>query len=306
MAKKTALAKDPKAGQKKETKPKPDTQAARTSYLSTVRNLENLEQGTPEYNKAVEQVRKYGKQLGYETGRIDTAINKYTGRQGPNQQQRIERGMGGLIEQGLQQAQQFDPTKFQQQYEPQFEQGMQRAYENIYGQFERANAERFGREQQQLQQSLAERGLDPSGEAYKSLQENLYKQQQMARQEAQSAAWNAAQGYQQQGYQQAAGTALLPGQVSEPYLNLYAQQSQMNWQAKQAELERQNREKLAKMSGGGGGGGGVSASERALAQYVMNQYGQPQQQGQSNLNAATQGLAQGVGAGITAGLLRPS
>ncbi len=305
MAKKSALAKDPKAGQKKETKPKPDTQAARTSYLSTVRNLENLEKGSPEYNKAVEQVRKFGKELGYNTGRVDTAINKYTGRQGPAQTERIQQGMGGLVEEGIQQARQFDPSTFQQQYEPGFQQGLQKEYERIYGAFERQNADRFGREQQQLQQSLVERGLDPSGEAYKALNKNLYEQQEAARQVAKDAAMSQAYSAQQQFYQQAAGSALLPSQVAAPYLDLYGQQAQMNWQTRQAELERQNREKLAKMTGGGGGGG-ASAAERQWAQYMMNQYAQPQQQGQSNLNAATQGLAQGVGAGITAGLLRSS
>jgi hypothetical protein len=303
MAKKSALAKDPKTGQKKETKPKPDTQAARTSYLSTVRNLENLEKGSPEYNKAVEQVRKFGKELGYNTGRVDTAINKYTGRQGPAQTERIQQGMGGLVEEGIQQARQFDPSTFQQQYEPGFQQGLQKEYERIYGAFERQNADRFGREQQQLQQSLVERGLDPSGEAYKALNKNLYEQQEAARQVAKDAAMSQAYTAQQQFYQQAAGSALLPGQVAAPYLDLYGQQAQMNWQTRQAELERQNKEKLAKMTGGGGGGG-ASAAERQWAQYMMNQYAQPQQQGQSNLNAATQGLAQGVGAGITAGLLR--
>lgn len=223
----------------------------------------------------------------------------------PTPEQRIEKGLPSLVAGALGDARRFDPDTFQNKYEPQFEQGMQRAYNNIYDQFERNNAERFAREQQQLQQSLVERGLDPSGEAYKSMTDNLAKSQAAQRQEAQSAAWNAAQGYQQQGYQQAVGTALLPGQIQAPFLGMYSDELQRKFAAEQAELERQSREKLTKMGGGGGGGGGTSAADRAWIQWLMNQYpGGQQGGGQSNTNAAISGGAQGVGMGITAGLMK--
>lgn len=234
----------------------------------------------------------------------------------PTGQQQIQTGMEGLVQEGIQDARQFDPSTFQTQYEPQFEQGMQRAYDTIYGQFERKNQDRFAREQQQMQQSLVERGLDPSGEAYKAITKQLSDQQESARQEAQSAAWQAAQGYQQQGFAQATGTALLPGQIAEPYLGLYGQQQtltatqqeaerQRQWQAQQNRLEFQNRLKLAQMQKGGGGGS--SGTEQALANYIMNQYGgQQQNNGQATVNAGVGGFAQGVGAGLTNNLMKPS
>ena len=299
MARKTAMSKDPKAAQNKpkptqnKPKPSPANPDARQAYLDTVRNLGNLPQGSPEYTQAVAKVRQLGQQLGYNTARIDTAINKYSG---PNQQQQINQGTANLVQQGLEQATQFDPTKFQQQYEPGFQQGLQKEYERIYGAFERQNADRFGREQQQLQQSLVERGLDPAGEASKALNKNLYEQQQIARQNAQDTAMTQAFGAQNQFYQQAAGSALLPSQMATPYLSLYGQQQQMGFEAQQAELERKNREKLARM---GGGGGGTNNNEALWAQYVMNQYGQQGQKQPSALNSGASTFGAALGAGIT-------
>jgi len=229
----------------------------------------------------------------------------------PTPQQQVEQGLPSLVAEGIQGARDFDPGTYQQQYEPQFEQGMQRAYDTIYQQFERRNQERFGREQEQLQQSLVERGLDPNSPAYQALTRQLAEQQNAARQEAQSAAWQAAEGYQQQGFQQATGTALLPGQVASRYLDLYGQQQQLGYagseaekqrqfEARQQQLNRQQQLKIAQMSRGGGGGG--SSADAALAQYLMSGYKEQPQQ--SPWNAATGGLAQGVGAGLTAGLLK--
>lgn len=241
-------------------------------------------------------------------------------------QQQIQGGLEGLVKGGIEDVENFDPRTFQDQYEPQFEQGMQRAYDTIYGQFERKNQDLFAQQNQQLQQSLVERGLDPSGDAYKALTKQLSEQQASARQDAQNAAWQAAQGYQQQGFNQATGTALLPGQMAAPYLDLYGQQQQgqiqgqlqsqqQGWtsaeaekqrkfEAEQEKLRRQQAERLAKS---GGGGGGNNAAQNAWAQYIMNQYQQPQQgQGQSTLNAGVAGAAQGIGAGLTAGLMRQS
>jgi len=230
----------------------------------------------------------------------------------PTAEEQIKTGMEGLVQEGIQDAREFDPTKFQQQYEPQFEEGMQRAYENIYQQFERRNQERFGREQEQLQQNLVERGLDPSGDAYKSLSRQLSEQQNAARQEAQSAAWQAAQGYQQQGFNQATGTALLPGQVASPYLSIYGQQQGQQFTAAEAERQRQFQAEEAKKAfqrqkslPRGGGGGGSSAAEQALANMIMSGYGSSGQQ-PSTLNSGITGAAAGVGNALTAGLMRPS
>jgi len=230
----------------------------------------------------------------------------------PTTQEQIQTGMEGLVQEGIQGARDFDPATFQQQYEPQFEQGMQRAYDTIYGQFERRNQERFGREQEQLQQSLVERGLDPNSPAYAAMTRQLAEQQNAARQEAQSAAWQAAQGYQQQGYQQATGTALLPGQIASPYLSIYGQQQGQQFTAEEAEKQRRFQAEEARKAfqrqkslPRGGGGGGSSAAEQALANMIMGGYGSSGQQS-STLNAGISGAAQGVGAALTSGLMRTS
>ena len=234
----------------------------------------------------------------------------------PTAQENIKGGMQGLVQEGINYARDFDPNTYQQQYEPQFEQGMQRAYDTIYNQFERKNQEQFARQNEQLQQSLVERGLDPNSPAYAALTKQLAEQQGSARQDAQNAAWQAAQGYQQQGYTQATGSALLPGQVASPYLELYGQGQQLQftgseadkqrqWQARQNQLEMQNRLAIAKRQGGGGGGG--NSAEAALAAYTMGQYGnQGQNRGQSTGTALVTGTAQGAANTITNRLTRPS
>lgn len=234
----------------------------------------------------------------------------------PTPQQQIQGGLEGLVQEGISDARSFDPNTFQQQYEPQFEQGMQRAYDTIYGQFERKNQEQFARQNEQLQQSLVERGLDPNSPAYQALTRQLADQQNTSRQDAQNAAWQAAQGYQQQGYQQATGTALLPGQIASPYLQFYGQQYGITAQEQEAQRQRDfdeamrrgdraSAERIARMNRGGGGGG--NSDEAALAAYTIGQYGnQGQNRGQSNTNAAITGAANAFGAGITGRLNRPS
>lgn len=234
----------------------------------------------------------------------------------PTPQQQIQGGMEGLVQEGIGYARDFDPNTFQQQYQPQFEQGMQRAYDTIYGQFERKNQEQFARQNEQLQQSLVERGLDPNSPAYQALTRQLADQQNTARQDAQNAAWQAAQNYQQQGYQQATGTALLPSQMASPYLDLYGQQQglqftgseaekQRQWQARQNQLEMQNRLKLAQMTKGGGGGGS-NADEAALAARIMAGYTPQQGGGQSTVNAGIAGAAQGGANAFINQLMKPA
>lgn len=241
----------------------------------------------------------------------------------PTAQDKINTGMEGLVGQGLNAARNFNPNTFQQQYEPQFEQGMQRAYNTIYDQFERKNQDVFARQNEQLQQSLVERGLDPNSPAYAALTKQLAEQQTSARQDAQSAAWQAAQGYQQQGFSQATGTALLPGQVAAPYLELYGQRQgfqqqtqerlgsqaftaeQANLQrAFEADIKRRQMEHERALKRMGGGGGGTSAADAAWANYNMNQYGSNPQGSsrQQGMNAFSTGLMQ-AGTNATIGNL---
>ena len=234
----------------------------------------------------------------------------------PTPQQQIQGGLEGLVQEGIGDVRNFDPNTFQQQYQPQFEQGMQRAYDTIYGQFERKNQEQFARQNEQLQQSLVERGLDPNSPAYQALTRQLADQQNTARQDAQNAAWQAAQGYQQQGYQQATGTALLPSQMASPYLELYGQQYGISAQQQEAQRQRAfeealrrgdraSAERIAKMSRGGGGGGS-NADEAALAARIMAGYGPQQGGGQSTLNAGIAGAAQGGANAFINQLMKPA
>lgn len=195
----------------------------------------------------------------------------------PTQEERIKKGEADITEESqkridayLKRLEAFDPNKFQQEYETQFTEGMQRSYDQIYGEFRRRNDETFARQQQDLNQSLVERGLDPNSPAYQALTKQLAQQQSDADLAAQNQAWQAAQGYQQQGYQQAVGTALLPGQMLEPAANIYqaGRAQQYDWQKvmesfrQQQELLRQQiagdiqklRTQKSLMGGGGGGG----------------------------------------------------
>jgi len=225
----------------------------------------------------------------------------------PTAEERINTNINDLVESGAKQAGEFNPETFVQDYNPQFNQTMQDSYNRIYGQFEQKNQERFARENEQLQQSLVERGLDPNSPAYQALTRQLAEQQNTARQDAQNAAWQSAQGYQQQIFNQASGTALLPSQIASPYLNIYGQgqqlqftgteaEKQRKWLEEQAKLDRAQRERLAKRQGGGGGGNNGAE----IAAYIMNRYGSGQQGNTTTpTTAATTGVAQGAGAAFT-------
>lgn len=251
-------------------------------------------------NKEGFKVDNYGKVLpGQKTPFVPTSKNpfqkgketepKAPPKARPTAEERIKKGTEQLVEKGVQYVNKFDPRTFQQQYQPQFAKGMQRAYDTVYGQFERQNQERFAREQDQLQQSLVERGLDPAGEAYQSLSKQLADQQNAARQDAQAAAWQAAQSYQQQGYEQATGAAMLPVQLRSPFLDYYNQlgqrqftsaeaEKQRAWEAEQERIKREWAQKMrgGRGGGGGGGGGGRNPYEDQLNAYIMSKYGDGQ------------------------------
>lgn len=240
----------------------------------------------------------------------------------PTAQDKINSGMESLVQQGLNSAQNFNPNTFQQNYQPQFQQGMQRAYDTIYNQFERKNQDIFARQNEQLQQSLVERGLDPNSPAYAALTKQLSEQQAGARQDAQDAAWQAAQGYQQQGFTQATGTALLPSQMAAPYMDLYGQRRgfqqqtqermgqqaftaeqadmQRRWEAEQKRLEFERNKSMRR----GSGGDPNAAANAAWNNYYMNQYGNGAQNntGQNTYNAGMTGFLQGA-SGYTQGRL---
>lgn len=201
----------------------------------------------------------------------------------------------------------FDPYAMQQKYQMGFTQEMDRARQNVLSQFERRNAEQFGRERQSTQQAIAERGLDPNSPAAQAMVRDLNDREDRARQEAANAAEQAAYGVQEQAYKQSYQTAMSPAEyfqaIQSPYVaGLQGQygseqqvfaateaEKQRKFEAQQEKLRRQQQERLARSGGGGG-----SQDSNALPNYIMNQYGQPQQPQQSATQSAATGIANAV------------
>ncbi len=201
----------------------------------------------------------------------------------------------------------FDPSQMQGQYEPQFQQEMDRYRQNIMGQFERRNAEEFERQNVATQQQIAERGLDPNSPAAQALMKQNTQRQDLARQEAMSAAETGAYGIQEQAFGQAYKQQMLPYQmyeaIQQPYAygtQAYYQQQQLQQQqefeAKQNQLNRQAQMRIAGMNRGGGGGGGDPTDSFYDRQMPGLGFGnQPQP---NPIASGTIGVLQGVGSGI--------
>lgn len=258
---KGALGKDPS---KKEAVPFDAARATkRIEYLKRVRPND------PEIRKLQGSVKKSG----YVAKSVEAPPTQ------PSQEDRVVQAGGDVFEQMSGYAKQFDPRTFQSQYEPVYSQEMERARQNVLGQFERRNVEEFGRQTQELERSIAERGLDPAGEAARALRKQVTERQDLARQEALSAAESTAQGVQQQMYGQATGTALLPGQVAGQYMDPYMLQQQQTFagQQQQTQFEQQKAlaaqqqkyalQQIAKTPRGGGGG---APPPDYMGQYLLS------------------------------------
>ena len=193
----------------------------------------------------------------------------------------------------------FDPYQMQQKYEMGFTQEMDRARQNVLSQFERRNAEQFGRERQSTQQAIAERGLDPNSPAAQAMVRDLNDREDRARQEAANAAEQAAYGVQEQAYKQSYQTALSPAEfyksIETPFVaglqGQFASEQQV-FAAKEAEKQRKFEAQQRRLARSGGGGG--SQDSNALPNYIMNQYGQPQQPQQSATQSAATSFANAV------------
>lgn len=201
----------------------------------------------------------------------------------PEQQAEQMAGTSGSVyEQMAGYAQQFDPATMQSQYDPIYSQEMERARQNVMGQFERQMAPEFQRQQEQFQQMAAERGLDPNSVAYKTQLQQLNERQDAARQQAMSQAETAAQGVQQSMFNQAGKLAMMPGQIAsqfqDPYKLNFAQmleQQKMAFEARQAELDRQNRLQIARTQGSGSQS--PTPYDRYIAERIGEGYGGGQQ-----------------------------
>jgi len=180
-------------------------------------------------------------------------------------------------------AQGFDPANMQSQYDPIYSQEMERARQNVMGQFERQMAPEFQRQQEQFQQMAAERGLDPNSVAYKTQLQHRNERQDAARQQAMSSAEQAAQGVQSQMYQQATGLSLLPGQIAGQYMTPYEYQqkmlqlqSQQKYESEEARRERESRERIARI-GASSGSQAPSLYDRWIAGQIEGGYDQTPQ-----------------------------
>jgi len=187
-------------------------------------------------------------------------------------------------------AQQFDPNTYVSEYNPQFTQSMDNAYNAIMNQFELRNQKAFEQQKEALDQEAANKGWSPGGELYQRRFHELMNTQNQARQEAQNAAMTGAQSVQQQQYQQATGTALLPGQIFGQYDLPLKQQ----YEKERMALENKYRMQQIKAQGAGGGGG-MDPFQAYMLQQTMGRYGQGQGQGGSSGQNALQGFAQGFG-----------
>ena len=213
-------------------------------------------------------------------------------------------------------AQNFNPQTFQQQYEPQFQQAMDRARQGVMNQFEQRNAQSFAKERQDFETAMANRGVSPGSQQYQAELQGLTDRQDRARQEALNAAEQAAYGIQAQGYQQATGMAMLPGEIQAqyqtPFMAQYGQAANMSMAQFQAEQERRRQaEQFAQRKweirntprGGGGGGGGLDPYQQYELAQTMNRYDQQPQQPNPWAGAASS-FVSGVGAGLGAGLAK--
>ena len=289
MARKGAMGKDP--GAKDKAPFDPARAQRRVDFLKKTRPND------PEIRRLTQRINK--------AGGVNAAPPP------PTQEEITEQGFRGsadLYNQMMQRFQGFDPMQAQQQYEPVYSQEMERARQNVMSQFERRNAEEFERQNIDVQRQIAERGLDPNSPAAQALMKQNTQRQDLARQEAMSAAEQAASGLQQQMYGQAMETSQMPyniwGQAFAPaYMTgigaQYQQQQmtqQQQWQARQAQLDRQAQERIARMSRSGGGPAGPTLYEQMQAGSLSQGYGQQQP---NPWASAIQGAAQGAGAAIT-------
>jgi hypothetical protein len=198
----------------------------------------------------------------------------------------------------------FNPETFQQEYDPIYSQEMERARQNVLSQFDRRNQQQFQQQRLNLQQQIAERGLDPASPAAQELMRQQNERETFAQQEAMSAAEQAADARQAQIFGQAVNVAQLPSQLMEPYQAPgLAQYGQLGQETLQQMQNKQRRWEIKNTPRGGGGGGGGGNPYAAFDQYVAGQmmsgYGQQQPNAiSSGIAGFTQGFGQGIGAGL--------
>jgi hypothetical protein len=288
MARKGALTKDPKNNNKK-TSSVP-TRAENRAIFDTLSPGQQAEYSRIRASQGGQKALEFLKGAGQQSVATTTPV--------------------GVTEQGFMGAGQAYQDMLQrfggEQYQPQFEQEMERARQNVMGQFERRNADEFGRQQVDVQRQIAERGLDPNSEAAQGLYKQLNQRQDMARQEAMGAAEQAAYSVQNQQFGQAGQLAMRPyeqwGVLQQPYMAGIGAQYQSQESALQRQFEeamrigdRKSAERIAGMARRGGGG--QQLNEYDILERNSLNTGYPGQQPNTGAQVVS-GVVQGAGGQI--------
>lgn len=230
------------------------------------------------------------------------------------------------------QVQQFNPGDYQQQFDA--------SYQNAMNRFNRTMQPEFDRQRQDFQQMAAERGWDPTSQAFgDAYQRQVTNPQEQARQGAMESAFTSGLQGQSQAYGQASNTygqnllgqqqgfnqyatqygAPLAGLAAfSPYFGAQAQgiqqQNQFDFLGGQNALDRQQQEKMAGLQnkyalqqiaaaphGGGGGGGGLSLADQIALQNNSFYNNMVLAGLQNGQQMPMPGMGSGFAQGLTAG-----
>lgn len=149
----------------------------------------------------------------------------------------------------LQQQGAFNPGDYAETY--------RQAVDNVMGEFELQNKEQFQYENSAMEQKIAERGIDPQGEQARRMRDQLYKNQDNARQQSMYQGEQFGRSLQQQRFEQDLSKYNVPASQLQAIQGYFAGQlgsveaeKQRKYEAAQAEKDRQNRLQLGKMGAG--------------------------------------------------------
>lgn len=327
-ATKGALATDPKSN--KVTWTRTGAGAYKSSDGRTLTGQAKDPNSDPKYNgqKAKAANQAAAGAVDPQTQQYNDTMSKAGGVQNGLLEQAANRGEFNPQTMGISQ---FNPGDFQQQF--------QGAYDSALDQFNRSSQPAFDRQKQDFDQMAAERGIDPTSKQYAEMYKaRISDPQETARLNAQDAAYQTGMGAQAQAYGQSANTygqnlgaqGQQFGQASTQYqmpfanLNYLSPYFQAQYgQQMGAQQQGYNRENMAQQQknalalqnnaprGGGGGGGGLSLPDQMTLMdrqfynnMVLGGLNGGQQPAPNMGNSALQGMANGIGAGIGAVLVK--
>lgn len=201
----------------------------------------------------------------------------------------------------LQQQGAFNPGDYAETY--------RQAVDNVMGEFELQNKEQFQFENSAMEQQIAERGIDPQGVQARRMRDQLYNNQDKARQQSMYQGEQFGRSLQQQRFEQDLSRYNVPASQLQAIQGYFAGQlgsveaeKQRKYEAAQAEKDRQNRLQLGKMGGGSNADPfAIMAAEYGYKRdllYDANALNSGQPSGGGIGNSVAQGIGTGIGAGI--------